>query len=297
MQGTVPASTNSSCATACGVLSETPINCYTGVTYSNLPYGMGAPTNHSFWWQTSAEPENYRLRALSCATSKVVCNQASIDHGVCLQAYLGATVTVQYPVASNTCNRREMYTGYMDSYPYNISTSPLSHYEEYNGCSQLTPDAPSCAYDDLQITKPCSQARNESCYNWASPTLTTIVNMGSYDDAVVVAPNRFAGDGLYLLRYCNTNLCNSLFPEMDQTTPLLCLPGAVPSPRSPGPPMPHTLAALRGGETTPVPVIAGSVLGSVLGLMCIVAACLRKRLPAKEESTEMAAAAHVALPV
>ena len=226
---------STSCASSCAAMSSTPVSCFTAVTYSNLPAGVSAPSPGAFssWFDSSISPPALQ----ACATYKVVCSAATVGLGCCSQRYLGATVTVQYVISSNQCS----------VFP------PLTSGE--NWCSQMSSNGATCEYDDLQIEQTCSQGKNNCplapngncpCYNWASP-----VNLGAVS-------NQYAGDGLYLLHYCNTDLCNGVFASMDSTNPgSFCQNSQIANAEA------AAVAAIAA-------VLIGSIVGGVLGLCCCV---------------------------
>ena len=218
-----------SCASSCAAMSSTPISCITAVTYSNLPVGVSAPSPGVFtpWFTSTITPPALQ----ACATSKVVCNSAAVAQGICTNLYLGATVTVQYPITSSVCQ-----------------TSP-PFVPGSNSCNQMSSNGATCEYDDLQTEQTCSQG-NSGCYDWASPaTFGTVLNGA-------------AGEGLYLLYYCNTYFCNGLYPSMDSTAPgSFCQNSQIANAEA------AAVAAIAG-------VLIGAIVGGVLGACCCIGSCV-----------------------
>ena len=200
---------NSQCASFCAA-PVSSVKCFIGVSYSNLPAGIvsPAPAVLGHLRQGAWSPYSY---GASCASANVICNADAIAQGICTSMYMGATVTVQYPISTSPQGDFKCITSY--TFP------TCSVYSE----SDVAYECPNNDIDKWEKT--CGLvAGGATPFNFVLP-FHTPGGSGTTDQngnaIITLATFNFgcAGEGLYYLQYCSTDLCN--IPGPISTTPTL----------------------------------------------------------------------------
>jgi hypothetical protein len=241
---------NAQCAGTC----PTPVSsvlCNIGVTYSNLPAGVTNPV-------ASLHGAGRNATGTACLSANVICNAAAVAQGICTSMYLGATVTVQYALSTSV-----------------IASQACSFSFNWPTCSQTSATSSSlCFSDDINTWETTCQSQSPS----ASPfSFTAPMTFYSSSGATFNLGN-CAGEGLYYLNYCTTNLCNMPGPISTSPTTLggQCT-------NSPLIQFGNNLnsQAKKAGEIIGGAIIAAIVIPIVVGVLIIVAiiycCCCRKK--------------------
>ena len=245
------ATVNAQCASYCAV-PVSSVLCHLGVTYSNLPAGVSNPALSLHGTGTNAT-------GTACVSANVICNAAAVAQGICTSTYLGATVSLQYP----------LYTNVIASQACSFSVSG------FPTCAQ-TSSGSLCIGDDIdQLETTCAyQSPSAIPFSFTAP-MTYFSSGGA-----TMNLGNCAGEGLYYLQYCTTNMCNTI--GTTSTSPTL-------GGQCTNSPLVQALSTLNTDAKKAASIIGGAIIAAIvvpivlgvliIGLIAYCCCCRKKQAP------------------